>query len=72
MLDHDEALEDKPTGDDHAEVHERALKRFDECVIPQQEVRAFAYLARRISVIPGALWDSAISSRMSSSSTSTS
>lgn len=39
------------------EVHERALKRFDACAGPQQEIRAHALLCRRFISIPGAMWE---------------
>lgn len=40
-----------------AEVHERALKRFDACALPQAEIRAHALLCRRFISIPGAMWE---------------
>lgn len=39
------------------DVHSRALRRFDDCAVPQLEVRALALLARRFVSIPGAQWD---------------
>jgi hypothetical protein len=40
-----------------AEVHARALKRFDTCATPQLEIRAHALLCRRFISIPGAMWE---------------
>lgn len=58
MTEQDTALEEKPTGSDKLrEVHKRALRRFDEAVLPQIPVRQAALLARQIASIPGALWD---------------
>jgi hypothetical protein len=39
------------------EVHKRALTRFDETVMPQQEQRALSLMARRFASIPGAQWE---------------
>jgi len=58
----DEALEEE-TGRGEAdrkrleEVHKRAMRRFDDTVLPQQEIRAHALLARRFISIPGAMWE---------------
>lgn len=38
-------------------VHDRALRRFDTVVIPQQELRAQSLEARRFVTIPGAMWE---------------
>src|SRR4051812_49352752 len=40
-------------------IHERALKRFDACAGPQQEIRAHALMCRRFISIPGAMWEGA-------------
>lgn len=40
-----------------AEVHARALKRFDTCATQQAEIRAHALLCRRFISIPGAMWE---------------
>lgn len=40
-----------------AEVHKRALRRFDDTVIPQIPLREEALAARRFSEIPGAQWE---------------
>lgn len=39
------------------EVHDRAMKRFDACAYPQQELRAQSLAARRFVSIPGAQWE---------------
>jgi hypothetical protein len=59
MDEHDEALEDKGTAnsDKLREVYDRAMRRFDETVLPQQEMRAEALTARRFISIPGAQWE---------------
>ena len=55
---HDGALEEQDTSEDKlAEVHERAIKRFDDTVLPQQEQRALCLAARRFASIPGAQWE---------------
>src|SRR3546814_1873727 len=38
-------------------VFDRAMRRFDATVLPQQEIRALALLARRFADIPGAQWE---------------
>ncbi|MEY4952551.1 MAG: hypothetical protein RL299_975, partial [Pseudomonadota bacterium] len=53
--DEDEAGEDE--GTDLDAVLERALARFDEVSLAQQEVRAQSLAARRFVTIPGAQWD---------------
>lgn len=59
-IQHDEAL-DENTGsasrEDLAKVHARALRRFDDTVLPQQEIRAHALICRRFISIPGAMWE---------------
>jgi hypothetical protein len=40
-----------------ADVHDRAITRFDLAVLPQLEIRAHALLCRRFISIPGAMWD---------------
>lgn len=60
MQDHDTALEEKPTGTDALEkVHDRAMQRFGDAVLPQMPVRELALAARRFADIPGAMWDGA-------------
>lgn len=39
------------------DVHKRAIRRFDEAVIPQAEQRALSLMARRFTSIPGAQWE---------------
>ncbi len=58
----DEALDQtKADGDSERlqEVHKRAIRRFDDTVLPQQEQRALALAARRFASIPGAQWEGA-------------
>lgn len=40
-----------------AKVHKRAIARFDECALPQLEMRRLSLEARRFVSIPGAQWD---------------
>lgn len=40
-----------------AEVHERAMRRFDQVAMPQQEQRAQSLSARRFVTVPGAMWE---------------
>ena len=57
-LAHDTALDEKPVGTaDLAEVHKRAMRRFDQVSTEQQEVRSKSLEARRFVTIPGAQWD---------------
>jgi hypothetical protein len=42
-----------------AEVHARALKRFDDASEPQMEMRGHALTCRRFISIPGAMWEGA-------------
>lgn len=56
----DEALEEAevdPNSDRLREVFDRAIRRFDDAVLPQQEQRALALAARRFASIPGAQWE---------------
>ena len=55
----DEAFDEAPgaSATDLAEVHERALERFDDTALPQQELRLHALACRRFISIPGAMWD---------------
>jgi hypothetical protein len=54
----DSALEDQNTSAAKlTEVHERAMRRFDICALPQLELRSLALLARRFVSIPGAMWE---------------
>lgn len=60
MLDHDAALDETRPDDDNEkmrEVHKRAMKRFRAAVEPQLLVRTYSFAARRISIIPGAIWE---------------
>lgn len=50
-----------------AEVHKRALRRFDLTALPQMEVRAHALLCRRFVAIPGAMWDGEFGEQFSNS-----
>jgi hypothetical protein len=55
---HDTALEEQDTSEKKlAEVHKRAMKRFDDCAWPQRELRAESLAARRFVTIPGADWE---------------
>jgi hypothetical protein len=57
-LPHDTALDEKPTDTAKlAEVHQRAMTRFDQVATEQIEVRAKSLEARRFVTIPGAQWD---------------
>jgi DNA-binding MarR family transcriptional regulator len=56
----DEALDQREADGDSEKlkvVHKRALKRFDDTVMPQQEQRALCLAARRFASIPGAQWE---------------
>lgn len=58
MDEHDGALEEKAKDKDVLkEVFDRAIQRFDDTVLPQQEQRALSLLARRFASIPGAQWE---------------
>lgn len=60
MDQHDSALEQDKAAENSErlrKIHERALKRFDACAMPQAEIRAEALIARRFIAIPGAMWD---------------
>jgi hypothetical protein len=52
-----EAPEGEKPRTDLDEVHERALRRFDDTVTPQLEQRAQSLAARRFATIPGAQWE---------------
>lgn len=57
MID-DEATEDQATDEAAlAEVHARAMKRFDACYSATREMRESSLIARRFITIPGAQWD---------------
>ena len=59
---HDQALEETnvdPDSDRMSEIHDRAMRRFDDTVLPQQELRESALAARRFASIPGAQWEGA-------------
>jgi hypothetical protein len=53
--------DDAPTQSDDTlkEVHDRAMRRFDDAVLPQLPVREMALVARRFADIPGAMWEGA-------------
>jgi hypothetical protein len=54
----DAALEDQETGDKALdEVFKRAIRRFDDAVLPQLEQRSLCLMARRFATIPGAQWE---------------
>ena len=60
MTDTDTALEpDTTEADKLAEVHTRAMRRFDACSLPQQDLRAQSLAARRFVTIPDAQWEGA-------------
>jgi hypothetical protein len=57
---HDQALEQNEAdarSERLREVHKRAMRRFDDAVLPQQEMRALALLCRRFVDIAGAQWE---------------
>lgn len=56
MTDRDDATADNRS-DALADVHKRAMRRFQAAVEPQLLVRTYSFAARRISIIPGALWE---------------
>lgn len=47
----------KSTAEIHAEVHARAMKRFDRCYSSQREVRDQCTQDRRFVYVPGATWE---------------
>lgn len=49
----------KPSADNLAKLHDRALRRFDTVAGPQQNLRAQSLEARRFVTIPGAMWEGA-------------
>jgi hypothetical protein len=56
----DDALDEKRWNPDSAkarELHKKALRRFNECVLPQLEQRRQSLTARRFVSIPGAMWE---------------
>jgi hypothetical protein len=55
----DEAVDEAGGADSKrlAKVFDRAMRRFNETVIPQQSIREHALLARKFISIPGAQWD---------------
>lgn len=56
------AVADEPDtqeSDKHRELHRRAMRRFDETALPQQEMRLQSLMARRFVSIPGAQWEGA-------------
>lgn len=58
MGDYDETDEmDESAVHELSEVHEEALRRFDDTVLPQQEMRERSLVARRFVSIPGAMWE---------------
>ncbi|HJR82564.1 MAG TPA: portal protein [Sphingomicrobium sp.] len=53
-----EEIEDRAADSDKlGDVFDRALRRFDQTVCPQLEMRALALAARRFVSIPGAMWE---------------
>lgn len=52
-----EAQEQPGADDPLKQVHARAIRRFDDTVLPQLEMRAEALQARRFVSIPGAMWE---------------
>jgi hypothetical protein len=58
METHDTALEAPSRDDDKLrDVHVRAMRRFNEAVMPQLEIRHLALQARRFVTVPGAMWE---------------
>lgn len=54
----DDALEEQPRDEERlAEVHKRAMRRFDACALPTMENRRESLKARRFITIPGAQWE---------------
>jgi len=53
--------EEAPRQDDEAlrKLHDRAMRSFDDAVLPQLPVRELALIARRFADIPGAMWEGA-------------
>lgn len=60
MSDVDDTDDIEKSNEDHNEIHERAMRRFDDAVMPQMPVRELALLARRFADIPGAMWEGAV------------
>jgi hypothetical protein len=54
---HDTALEEQPETDALSEVFDRAMRRFNDTVPPQLEMRQQSLMARRFCDIPGAQWE---------------
>jgi hypothetical protein len=54
---HDIEREDDDAESAQDDVLERGLRRFDECAVPQLEMRAQSLTARRFAFIPGAQWE---------------
>lgn len=50
----DDTTDPAPAADD---VHSEALRRFDDTVMPQRDMRKRALQARRFASIPGAMWE---------------
>jgi len=51
-------MEDEdPKTADLTDVHDRAMRRFEEAVIPQMEIREHAIQCRRFISVPGAMWE---------------
>lgn len=53
----DHEVDGQPSGENHADVHDRAMSRFDSVAMPQIELRAQSLAARRFVTIPGAMWE---------------
>jgi len=59
--DNDEDKPDERSADESTlkEVHDRAMRRFEDSAGPQTEIRAHALACRRFISIPGAMWEGA-------------
>jgi hypothetical protein len=58
LIEHDTALEESEADDDKlAEIHERAMRRFDEINTATKDCRAQSLAARRFATVPGAQWE---------------
>lgn len=55
--DHDTALDEQPKSDKLVEVFDRAMRRFNDTVPCQLEMRQESLMARRFCDIPGAQWE---------------
>lgn len=59
-MDLDEEKPAEKSREADSKIHDRAMRRFDESILPQMPVRELALLARRFADIPGAMWEGAV------------